>query len=89
MLATEEKGIGMASVKKLLSEALHLALWLVAMLTLLQILFGPSFVTLFGMDVVANIGVLAQKFGNAGLIGVIAAGIVAWLIVRDRNSSSD
>ena len=79
----------MASVKKVLSEVMHLALWLVAMLTLLQILFGPSFVTLFGMDVVANIGVLAQKFGNAGLIGVIAAGIVAWLIVRDRNSSSD
>ena len=79
----------MASVKKVLSEVMHLALWLVAMLTLLQILFGPSFVTLFGMDIVANIGVLAQKFGNAGLIGVIAAGIVAWLIVRDRNSSSD
>ena len=89
MLATEEKGIGMASVKKLLSEALQLALWLVAMLTLLQILFGPSFVTLFGMDIVDNIGLLAQKVGNAGLIGVIAAGIVAWLIVRDRNSSSD
>ena len=79
----------MASVKKVLSEALHIALWLVAMLTLLQILFGPSFVSLFGMDVVGNIGVLAQKFGNAGLIGVIAAGIVAWLIVRDRNSSGD
>ena len=79
----------MASVKTGLSEVMHLALWLVAMLTLLQILFGPSFVTLFGMDIVANIGVLAQKFGNAGLIGVIAAGIVAWLIVRDRNSSSD
>ncbi|MEC7487978.1 MAG: hypothetical protein VYA17_00160 [Pseudomonadota bacterium] len=78
----------MASIRKALSDALHIALWLVAMLTLLQILFGASFVSFFGMDVVGNIGVLAQKFGNAGLVGVLAAALVAWLIVRDRNSSS-
>ena len=74
----------MTEVRRWLSAMLELALWLVGMLTLLQVLFGDSFAQFFGIDVVGNIGALAAKFGNAGLVGIIAAGLVAYLIVRNR-----
>lgn len=75
----------MTDIKRWLQTVLDLLLWLVATLTLLQVLFGDSFVRFFGIDVVGNIGALAQKFGNAGLIGIIAAAVVAYLIVRNRS----
>ena len=78
----------MTEVRRWLSTILELAMWLVGMLVLLQILFGDGFVQFFGMDVVGNIGVLASKFGNAGLVGIIAAGLVAYLIVRNRPSNA-
>lgn len=74
----------MEEVRRWLSAVLELLLWLVGLLTLLQVLFGESFTAFFGIDVVGNIGELAQKFGNAGLIGIVAAGLIAWLIVRNR-----
>ncbi len=76
----------MTEIRRWLSGMLELALWLVGMLTLLQVLFGDSFAKFFGMDVVGNIGTLAAKFGDAGLVGIIAAGLVAYLIVRNRPS---
>ena len=78
----------MTEVRRWLSTVLELAMWLVGMLVLLQVLFGDGFVQFFGMDVVANIGVLASKFGNAGLVGIIAAGLVAYLIVRNRPANT-
>jgi hypothetical protein len=77
----------MTEIRRWLSGVLELLLWLVAMLTLLQVLFGDSFTQFFGIDVVGNIGLLVAKFGNAGLIGIIAAALVAYLIVRNRPSS--
>jgi len=74
----------MADIRRWLTEILDLALWLVAMLTLLHVLFGENFVSFFGIDVVGNIGDLVQKFGNAGLVGVVAAALVAYLVTRRR-----
>ncbi|MDE0278767.1 MAG: hypothetical protein OYH76_22965 [Defluviicoccus sp.] len=74
----------MEEVRRWLSATLELLLWLVGLLTLLQVLFGESFTAFFGIDVVGNIGELAQKFGNAGLVGIVAAGLIAWLIMRNR-----
>mgnify|MGYP006241833527 CR=1 FL=1 len=71
------KLIGMFS-----KDALEIALWLVALLTLLQVLFGDSFVQLFAIDILSNIGGLMSQFGSEGLVGLIAAGLVAYLIVR-------
>ena len=77
----------MMEIRRWLSSVLEMTLWLVAMLTLLQVLFGDSFTKFFGIDVVGNIGVLVGKFGNAGLVGIIAAALVAYMIVRNRPSS--
>ena len=78
----------MKMARELLSDVLEMLLWLVGVLTLLQVLFGKSFVDFFGMDVVANIGSLAAQFGNAVLVGIIAAGLVAWLIMRRAGSGN-
>lgn len=78
----------MARVKEIFAEILELLLWLVGVLTLLQILFGNGFVEFFGIDILSNIGNLVSQFGNAGLIGLIAAGLVAWLIAKSVPSNS-
>ena len=77
-----------AEIRRWLSGVLELLLWLVAMLALLQVLFGDNFVEFFGIDVVGNIGALVAKFGNAGLVGIVAAALVAYLIARNRSGSS-
>jgi hypothetical protein len=71
-------------IRRWLIYALEILVLVVGLLTVLQILFGDSMVRLFGIDIIRNIGELFGKFGNAGLIGIVAATIVAWLIVRSR-----
>ena len=77
-----------AEIRRWLSGVLELLLWLVAMLALLQVLFGDNFVEFFGIDVVGNIGSLVAIFGNAGLVGIVAAALIAYLIARNRSGSS-
>ncbi|PPR59583.1 MAG: hypothetical protein CFH10_01864 [Alphaproteobacteria bacterium MarineAlpha4_Bin2] len=74
--------------RKWMRQILELLLWLVAVLILIQILF-PDAKAFFGMDVIGNLGELVSKFGNAGLVGVIAASIVAYYIVKNRDDSGD
>ena len=77
-----------AEIRRWLSGVMELLLWLVAMLALLQVLFGDNFVEFFGIDLVGNIGTIMAKFGNAGLVGIVAAALVAYLIARNRSGSS-
>ena len=77
-----------AEIRRWLSGVIELLLWLVAMLALLQVLFGDNFVEVFGLDLVGNIGELIAKFGNAGLVGVVAAALIAYLIARNRSGSA-
>ena len=76
-----------AEIRRWLSGVLELLLWLVAMLALLQVLFGDNFVEFFGIDLVGNIGSIMAKFGNAGLVGIVAAALIAYLIARNRSGS--
>ncbi len=71
-------------VRSWMVQVIELLLWVVAFLALLQVLFGAGVTEFFGIDVIRNIGDVAGKFGNAGLIGVMAAGIVAYLLMRYR-----
>ena len=77
-----------ADIRRWLSGVMELLLWLVAMLALLQVLFGDNFVEFFGIDLVGNIGSIMAKFGNAGLVGILAAALIAYLIARNRSGSS-
>ena len=76
-----------AEIRRWLSGVIELLLWLVAMLALLQVLFGDNFVEFFGIDLVGNIGAIMEKFGNAGLVGILAAALIAYLIARNRSGS--
>tara|TARA_Y100000588_G_scaffold119565_1_gene130895 strand:+ start:1887 stop:2117 length:231 start_codon:yes stop_codon:yes gene_type:complete len=76
----------MTEIRQWLTNVLELLLWLVATLTLLQVLFGQSFTDFFAIDIVGNIGELVAKFGNAGMVGVVAAALVAYLIMRNTRS---
>ena len=71
--------------RKWMGQVLELLLWLVAVLVLLQVLFGTAAAEFFGIDVINNLGELVGKFGNAGLIGVVEAAIVAFYIIRKRD----
>ena len=77
-----------AEIRRWLSGVLELLLWLVAMLALLQVLFGDNFVEFFGIDLVGNIGSIMAIFGYAGLVGSLAAALIAYLIARNRSGSS-
>lgn len=74
----------MTDIKRWLTQVLEVLLLVVAILTILQVLFGQDVTKLFGMDVIANIGNLARQFGNAGLVGVVAVSVVAYLLYRSR-----
>ena len=76
-----------AEIRRWLSGVLELLLWLVAMLALLQVLFGDNFVEFFGIDLVGNIGSIVAKFGNAGLVGIVAGALIAYLLARNRSGS--
>jgi hypothetical protein len=76
----------LAQVKTVLVQVLELLLWLVGFLALLQVLFGTDATNFFGMDVVGNIGRIMQQFGSAGLVGLVAAIAIAYLILRARSS---
>jgi hypothetical protein len=74
----------MTDIKRWLTHILEILLLVVALLTVVQVLFGRDATKLFGMDVIQNIGDLASKFGSAGLVGVVAIAVVAWLILQAR-----
>jgi hypothetical protein len=74
----------MLDLKRGLTWCLEILMLVVALLTVLQVLFGDSMVKLFGMDIIKNIGTLAQQFGSAGLVGIVAVSIVGWLLLKAR-----
>ncbi len=74
---------------KNLRSLLEFGILRIALLTVIQVLFGSGIVSFFGIDVISNIGQIASAFGKEGLIGVIAALLAAWLIMRQRPFDDD
>lgn len=72
-----------------LKALLEFGILAIAFLTVAQVLFGSGVVSLFGIDVINNIGQIVGAFGKEGLVGVIAALIAAWLIMRQRPFKDD
>lgn len=69
-------------VKKWLGEITEIFLLLVALGVVVEILFGQQ-VKFFG-GVVANLTALIGSFGDNGLVGLIALGIILYLFQRRK-----
>ena len=74
---------------KNLRSLLEFGILTIALLTVLQVLFGSGIVSFFGIDVISNIGKIVGAFGKEGLVGVIVAILAAWLIIRQRPFDDD
>ena len=69
------------SVNRFLRSVTELALVIVALGVILQILF-PKALVFINADVAGNLIGLVDRFSGAGLVGVIAAAIVLYLMRR-------
>ena len=69
------------SVSRWIRDVIQLALVVVALGVVLQILF-PQALVFINADVTGNLISLIDKFSGAGLIGLIAFGMVYYLIQR-------
>ena len=64
---------------KTVSSLTSLGVGLLALAIVVSLLVGTSNMAFFG-DVVGNITGLVASLGNAGLPGLIALGVVIWLV---------
>ena len=71
----------LSTVKNWLSSLIELALVLIGLGVVLQILF-PKALVYINSDVAGNLINLIGQFSGAGLVGLIATGIVIWIIRR-------
>ena len=69
------------NVSRWIRDVIQLALVVVALGVVLQILF-PQALVFINADVTGNLINLIDKFSGAGLIGLIAFGMVYYLIQR-------
>ena len=69
-------------VKKWLGEITEILLLLVALGVVVEILFGAQ-VTFFG-GVVSNLTGLIGTFGEDGLVGLIALGVILYLFQKSK-----
>jgi hypothetical protein len=69
----------LSSAKAFLREVIDLGLLLIAVAVILQVIFG-NVVPFVGGDVVNNIITIISQLGDGGLVGLIAVGIILYLI---------
>lgn len=69
-------------VKRWLGEIIEIALLLIAIGIICEILFGTS--VPFFAQIVPNLTNVLNNFGDNGLVGLIAMGIILWVFYRRR-----
>jgi len=69
----------LGTAKTFLREVIDVGLLLIAVAVILQVIFG-SVVPFLGGDIVGNIIAIIGQLGDGGLIGLIAVGIILYLI---------
>ncbi len=69
-------------VKRWLGEIIEIALLLIAIGIICDILFGTS--VPFFQQIVPNLTNVLNNFGDNGLVGLIAMGIILWVFYRRR-----
>ena len=72
-------------IKNAADAAIDVGIKLISLSIVLQVIFGAKVAFLTG-DVVGSILSIVWTLGNAGLAGIIAAGIIWKLLVKDITS---
>ena len=67
------------SVKKFLTQVTEMGLLLIALAVVAGIIVGPGNVPFVG-EVVSNLTALIKSLGDSGIVGLIAVGIIIWLL---------
>ncbi len=65
------------NVRGIIGLAIELGISLIAVAVLVQVLFGSN--TFFGTNVVENITTLIASFGQNGLVGLFAFGVLLYV----------
>jgi len=72
------------NVRGIIGLAIELGISLIAVAVLVQILFGTQ--QFFGQDVVANITALISSFGQNGLVGLFAFGVLLYVFNKQAKA---
>ena len=72
--------------KNFLREVVDIGLLLIAVAVILQVIFGSA-IPFVGGDVVNNLLNIITTLGDGGLVGLIAVGIIVYLINKNSSSS--
>ena len=67
------------NAKKVVGSLTEIGIGLLALAIVASLLVGPTNMAFLG-DVVGNITTLVKNLGSAGLSGLIALGVVLWLL---------
>ncbi|MEX2449826.1 MAG: hypothetical protein WD407_03125 [Rhodospirillales bacterium] len=70
--------------KKIVAGFTQVGLAIAALAVVIQVLFGQYFLT---GDFVANLMALIRQIGDAGLVGLIALGVILWIFAISRSES--
>ncbi|MAJ11429.1 MAG: hypothetical protein CMO22_03480 [Thiotrichales bacterium] len=70
------------TAKRFLREVVDIGLLLIAVAVILQVIFGSA-VPFVGGDIVANLLGIVTTLGDGGLVGLIAVGIILYLINKN------
>ena len=70
------------TAKRFLREVVDIGLLLIAVAVILQVIFGSA-VLFVGGDIVANLLGIVTTLGDGGLVGLIAVGIILYLINKN------
>ena len=67
------------SVKRFLVQVTEMGLLLIALAVGAGVIVGPGNVPFVG-EVVSNLTALIKSLGDSGIVGLIAVGIIIWLL---------
>lgn len=74
----------MSLAKKIVAGFTQVVLALAALAIVIQVLFGKYFLT---GDFIANLMALIKQIGDAGMVGLIALGVIVWIFSISRSES--
>ena len=69
------------SVKRFLVQLKEMCLLLIALSVVAGVIVGPGNVPFVG-EVVSNLTALIKSLGDSGIVGLIAVGIIIWLLSK-------